>query len=822
MAREAPEPEDLPDTKLKRLLYRFGHLGTDVRDWAIAHKVRSALLGLSVALGMTVTLMAWTFFAETVVGPEEVVTLEMALEALDAGEHDEARSLIKRLQRERLAPEDFGGPAFVLGAIKAKEAAVRKQSQQRSAHLIASHYLRLAHNRGFPRDRVADGHYLLSRSLVACGRYQEAVPRLEDALPLNPHRASELHKMFVRSLIHLPNPEYERALEHSSQYLSDIGLSFDERLAAQIDRGRIYLALGRPDDCHAVIETIESSLQQTPQPARMPGEVALLKGQLLMSEADSLGSDPAAESRRIELLTDAIKIFRESQAYDRFGAEINRQSMYLIGRCYQKMGPEYVARALEQLTRTRNLYLDTAEGVAAALAEGELLLEHNRVEDAVAAFRRALLSAPDPEVYVNAWLSLDALRVRVLQVHDSLVDQQRFEESLELVDVFAPIFDLLQTTATRANTLRRWGAAALERAESLEGAEASAAIREGRAHFRQAGAVYERLADMHFDTRQYTDDLWQAADSYAQGHSFTSQARLLEKYLADEIITRRPLGLAKLGEAKLSLGEFDEATAALQECIEFHADDPAVYQARITGSIAYQERKEFDRAAQLLIDNLTNGQLEPSSPEWRDSLFQLGFLLHEQGKHIEAIHKLEEAVERYPDAEAALLGRYTIADASRHAARDPLRRIQEAATENERQKNRRLAQDYLIAALEHYEAVQKKLATAEMELPPLNAALLRNCYLMRGSMLMDLRQYERALDVFRNASSLYQNDPAVLEAYVQISHCHRRLGQFVEARGALEQAKVVLEKLPADADFQLATNFSRTEWSEILEQMSQW
>jgi hypothetical protein len=43
------------------------------------------------------------------------------------------------------------------------------------------------------------------------------------------------------------------------------------------------------------------------------------------------------------------------------------------------------------------------------------------------------------------------------------------------------------------------------------------------------------------------------------------------------------------------------------------------------------------------------------------------------------------------------------------------------------------------------------------------------------------------------------------------------LNRPLEARGALQQAKVVLDRLPADAPFNESTNYNRREWTKLLE-----
>ena len=105
---------------------------------------------------------------------------------------------------------------------------------------------------------------------------------------------------------------------------------------------------------------------------------------------------------------------------------------------------------------------------------------------------------------------------------------------------------------------------------------------------------------------------------------------------------------------------------------------------------------------------------------------------------------------------------------------------------------------------------------------PLQHTVLRNCYMMQGSVLYDLRRFEEARQAYANVSGLYQNEPTGLESFVKIAECCRRLDQPVKARGAIEQAKLALDRIPQNADFQVATNFSREQWKTLLDQMSTW
>ena len=102
------------------------------------------------------------------------------------------------------------------------------------------------------------------------------------------------------------------------------------------------------------------------------------------------------------------------------------------------------------------------------------------------------------------------------------------------------------------------------------------------------------------------------------------------------------------------------------------------------------------------------------------------------------------------------------------------------------------------------------------ELSGIEQRILRNCYFARADALYDMQRYEEAIQAYSNATNRYQQEPESLEAYVQIANCHRQRSRPAEARGTLEQAKVILQRIRPDADFQQTTRYNRDEWGKIL------
>src|SRR5262249_1341259 len=127
-------------------------------------------------------------------------------------------------------------------------------------------------------------------------------------------------------------------------------------------------------------------------------------------------------------------------------------------------------------------------------------------------------------------------------------------------------------------------------------------------------------------------------------------------------------------------------------------------------------------------------------------------------------------------------------------------------------------QEYLQAGIEGYSELITRLSEQpDTQQTPTEAAVLRNCYFGRADALFDLEQFEQAIQAYSAATNRYQHDPESLEAYVQIASCLRRIGRVSEARGTLEQAKVVLQRIRPDADFARTTRLARQDWIPLLD-----
>lgn len=813
---EEPQSEDSPsveastgETAVRVSLFRRS------LNWVKASRLRAAIVAGAVVASIGAMGVLWFAFGGK--KPEDSpVTLEMALEALDSGQFPEARQMAERLRDQAtLRPHRRGTIAFVLGMVAMHDADATWASDKSNYHLVAARYLDEARDRGFPPGRDAEGLYALGRCLFLSGQIESSRTVLRDALAVNRPRKTELHRLLASAYANGPNPKFPEALEQNQLFLSDAKLPAAERSQGLAQRARIQIEMGRVEAC-------EKTLSEIPPSVEHRADVMLLRGRVLMEEARKLKKNvkEAGEDKVRATYEKAIKVLRESQTHDTLVNEASRKSMYLIGVCFSELNDPKAA--LAQFLRTRTLYADTAEGQAANFQEAELHRQVNHDAEALAAYHRAISPLHELANYANPWLPLETFRTRMVDAYRFYLNAQKFDAALRLVEMLPVFLGDVRTTEMRGELRRVWGRHLAAQADRLLPPKAEPVAREARKQLRLAGSAFARLAELRSATRYYPDDLWESAVSDLEGQDYRSAARLLQQYLTAESRRRQPQALAYLGESLLSLGQTDEALSALRECIDLYPRDPMAFRARLLASDACLEKHDIELAESFLRENLSGDYLTPASKEWRDSLFALGRLLHSNRRYDEAIPRLDEAIRRYPDVPQALEARYLKADSQRRCGEAVQEKLRSDLAENARVAHSKTARDYLHAALAQYKDLLEVLNRRQenVELSPQEKAMLRNAYFAIGDIHYALEQYEAAVKAYTVASNRYQTHPEVLEAYLQIVRAYQRMRKPADARIATEQAKGVLGRLKADADFEQTTNRSRQEWTALFDQLT--
>jgi tetratricopeptide (TPR) repeat protein len=819
------------DSTGRNLLARVAGAFVKLRAWASEHWLRSVLVAGTILMLIATTMATWAYLGSVALQSGQP-SLEAALRALDERRFEEARSTVNRmLKSSRLPRSHYGGPLYVLGAIKSYDAENHSApDKRRTEYLVASRYLQEANAYGFPADRELHGLYLLGRSLVESSQFEEGI-RVLDELSSN-HRSSndaivlEAHRLLSNTCLLMPYPLPEKALQHTDALLQDTRLTDAQRTDTLLHRAACLSRLARFDEARQAVAAIAGSTSRQ-------ADAALALGKIELDEINLMLERVAVQERKTLLDASATRVaaaighLQRAASLDASNGQIARQSSYHLGRGFALEGQ--AAAAIKQFAQTRQQYGDSFEGLAATLAEADLLRKERNFEDAVSGYGRVLESFTSAADYRSVVMSLPELRKRFMAALKGLVEQQRFADALALLEQFPPLFSRPEQLELRGDTYERWGNVRLAEQHLEDHEKAAAARTDGLRHLRAAGLAFEQLALLRYGTRFYTLDLWHSANDYFRGHSFSRAAPLLRKYLDNEAELRNAEALLRLGQVYLALGRLPESIAAFEECIEFHPIDSFSYQARIDCAKAHWKNGDMDQAEQLLRDNISGSLLTPESKEWKDSYFQLGILLHEVGRHEEAIDVLEQAMQRYPQDPQRLLAQFIVGESYRNWAQQFSEQARDARTASDRDKSRSAVTERLNIALGHFEEVQRAitLKTHDIHGEPLLGAMLRNCYMLEGTILFDLgtydpNKYKEAIEAYSNVASLYPDEPFVLETFVQIANCWRRLNQNDKARGSIRQAQIALDRLPPEANFASATALNREEWRMMLADMSTW
>ena len=783
--------------------------------WARQHPLKAAGVGAAGLLSvlLIVAVGGWLLFA----GGKKGVTADDVFLELDEGAYARAKELAEQLRDQSNAdPEDKATAIYALGVVAAREAEDTWNDQRDKKFLVAARYLEEARDRGFPPDRRSEGLWLLGKSLYESDQIPSARPVLVAALRAKPDEKWHIYRLLAGAYLQDRTPDLDKALHYNTLYLSH-RMKPHQRDDGLLQRAQILLGMDKPDESVAV-------LGQIPKDSKRQAEATILRARITMDEASKLtaGANPTPQDLQLarRKYQQAIKTLRVAQGLDTLSNRATRKAMYLIGVCFQQLD-DYRA-ALRQFARTRKLFPASPEGAASSFREGQISLQLGRDDDAVAGFRRAVEGLEDPDRYNNPWVPLDQLRDGMLEAYRHYMDTNNFKIALKLTGLFQPLFPESRALELTADVHERWGESLLSQAKQLPAADAVTFERRGRLHFREGGHLHRRLARLLVTTRQYPDELWEAANDYMRGQGFSAAIGVLMQYLKDQSRKRHPQALVFLGRAYLATGEIDKALDALQQCTEFHPRDAAAYEARLLASRAYQEKGEPDKAKKLLLKNLAGEYLTPASIEWRNSLFDLGELLLRQEEFEPASRRLEEAVTRYPDDPRADEARYLLAQSYQRAAKTLQEKLRQDLAGSTRLASSKQIGQLMNKALDQYIELRERLGRKQEDgqVSDHDRAILRNTYFAIGNIHFDLGQFGDAIESYSTITNRYQNHPSVLDAYVQIANAYRRLGQPLQAKSALEQAKIVLKRMNQETDFVAATNQDRQQWSQLLDELS--
>ncbi|MGC3965795.1 MAG: tetratricopeptide repeat protein [Pirellulales bacterium] len=825
MSKPAAKPEEAAVEK-PSLIQRLRNLPT----WVRRHSVKAAILFSIIFSLMGATLFGWAVISakQRQIAKELAYTPKDIYAAIDDGDLPKALQIAQHVARTgNVSIHDAGAPAYLFGLAALKKADTPLEAQQHRAYQIAAHWFEEAYHKGVPPERRPELVYLTAKSLYLSRRFTEAVPLLRKALPINKQFAVEIRRYLGRSLFLQATPDFPQALAEITSLLDQKRLEKEDLRRALTDRAEVLLRLGRLDDARHDIAAIPADTREFAEGVLLEGRICLqearlasgVKGEAALESPSCLQPLPELTPEVERKLNAALLKVDEAKKLDKLSSPLTPQSYYVAGLCEDMLGK--VDAATISFNQAYRRAVDSPEGFAARIQSAHLARRRNLADDAVTLYDEVFQEIGPPIRYSNRWLSLPELKSCMLATYQDFFHRKQFAASANFADLLPRLLDEDLAVQLAADAHAAWARQLVSEGPGGRYLERHPP-EDVRKQYRTASKLYERLAELRFTQRDYSENIWIAAKYSLQGRDYDNASRLLRKYLEIESRNHHAEALVGLAEVMLTNERQAEALALLKQCLDTFPRDAAVFRARLLLADLYGEMNQWEPAEKILLENLNSETLTPNSEEWRRSLFSLGRLLYDRGRYPEAAARLDEAVQRYSNDPDAIEARYCAGEAHRRVAQRIADEVPPNALPAERAKLlRETASQFEKALLLFDETIvaarnPDNLAGDEAG----RLAMLRNALFGRGSILHALGRYEDSLRAYQTAISAFPQSPAVLDAYLQMADCHRRQQRLVEARGTVEQAKLMLNRLPKDAPFAAVSNYSREEWAKLLDTLS--
>jgi len=785
------------------------------RDWRSSWQA-PALIGAGVLL-----VGAILFSVLTKPEHDPSPALQNAERLIERGRHEEALDVLKTKVHSSIDEE--AEPTLISKRyhLAVARALYRAQSElgidlDVNHRNVLSHYLEAERQEAMllPADIAA-----LSDTYISLGEMTSARVRA-DELPDSAHETRiKLYRRLVDSLMARANPNVEQVLEILTDVLSDPGLPPDDRAWALARQTQIRIDQGYLDE--AITRLLRAAPRIENASPAIRGELLLLLGRAYVG---------------VSAMNEAKRQLEQAQGLLPTADPLQGDVLFFLSEVDGFMGDSQGRR--DRLVRAVEHHPGSRSNLRALMGLGEAQEALGQVEDSKASYRLLVdeINAGNGATDLGANEVSESLLGRYRQ----RLAREEFGNALAFAGLAGELFDLEETPPDVLASIATANRESAEEILALAGESAElidldpSSRAEAQRHMIRAASYYRLHAEAHIltDNDQYAQSLWIAADLFDLAGDRTESIEAFRLY-ANGVPgdARNAEARYRLGRAFQSLGEFDEAASYFQGLI----DDARLGVAAEIGPYAELshvplaqallsdgDEENDEEAIRLLRRMVSGGFGDTETPQFRESLIELGRVRYRQGDFERAIERLEEARLRYPEEERITEIRFLLADSYRLSARQISDQLEVEAMPGSRERELRgLARERRLAAMAGYEQVRAEIETT----PPsqrsdLEAIHLRNSYFFLGDCAFDLGDYKTAILHYDRARERYPQDPSSLVAMVQIVNAHIEEGDMGRARTANERARRFYDSLPEDVWDDPSIPMDRRDWERWLDSSS--
>jgi tetratricopeptide (TPR) repeat protein len=660
---------------------------------------------------------------------------------------------------------------------------------------------RLAMARGLALDSA--GYRRLGESYEALNKPAEALANYRKAIALDTDRALRLRRKVIT--LQIEQDDVVPAEASLEEYLRDKRLTDAERGWALNQRAQLLIEQAR-----------------------------LSEARVLLDDALRLASDSVAQGEvnyRLGYCAFKLNDIEQAERYLRVARDqlqvrhpLDAEACYLLGRIYQQRNDPETANSFYQTVLTSHPDSKAMPLAQLGRALCRMMLKQEEagltdLHDLVASMHSRPSRAKLKGDVISGLKQASAL-LTARENYQGALEVLAYEQQLE-PDPPAGFFERIGAVYERRADQLEQTSGVLAPAEKIKRAQQ---VREMRTRAGDAYVAYSQKLTLA-DDNGYGDAMWHGIDLYDRGQAVQYVISALELFTVERPEDKlAPDALLRLGRAYQAAGMFDKAIAAFQRNQFRYPNSLAASKSAVPLAQAYVAKgpEHYGKAESVLKGVLVSKLLDPDAEEFKQALFDLGQLYYRTGKFEEAVAKLEEFTDRYPNEQrlgqllflmadsyrksATLLDvklASATADASGEAAAADLAEAQFAKRER------------LLKARAKYDQVVK-LYSADIPKTDLDKLYFKLAHFYRADCVYDLGDYAEAVQLYDTAAFRYQDDPSALAAYVQIVNAYCAMGKLDEARTINERAKWLLRRIPQDAFTDGSFSMPKAYWEQWL------